>query len=159
MTDLVQELNRDIKARCVVLFLDTCFSGDAQTPATNAADAGSKRIAPVWSKAPPADAPASASFSEALATLKIGFGRAVITASRADEQSWESPGLQNGYFTHFLLAALRDAHGGRSINGAFQQVRTEVSDLVRKEHGASQNPTCQLSDSADSIVLGIPESN
>jgi hypothetical protein len=30
MIDLVQQVNRDIKARRVVLFLDTCYSGDAQ---------------------------------------------------------------------------------------------------------------------------------
>ena len=31
MIDLVQQINREIKARRVVLVLDTCFSGDALT--------------------------------------------------------------------------------------------------------------------------------
>ncbi len=155
MIDLVQELNREIKARRVVLFLDTCFSGDAQSQPS--ADDGSKRITPVWEKAPPADAPAAASFSGALANLKIGYGRAVITASRADEQSWESATLHNGYFTHYLLLALKDAQGTRNIHDAFEMVRGEVSESVRRDHHAEQTPTSQFSENAESIVLGIPE--
>jgi uncharacterized caspase-like protein len=93
MIDLVQNINREIRARRVVLILDTCFSGDAQTAA--------KRGVALWDTEPPAGTSAAATFSAALQNLKVGLGRAVITASRADESSWESPDLMNGYFTRF----------------------------------------------------------
>jgi uncharacterized caspase-like protein len=158
MIDLVQQLNREIKARHVVLILDTCFSGDAITGlGSRESSLGSKGIAPVWPNDPPADAPASLSFSEALQNLKIGYGRAVITASRANEASWESPTLQNGYFTHFLLEVLRESHGNESLDHLFSRVRTVVSSRVRTDLGASQNPSFEFSESAGSIVIGVAE--
>jgi hypothetical protein len=107
MIDLVQEINRELKARQVVLILDTCYSGDALTSPTS----GSRGSLSIGTPEPPGNAPASALFSAAFENLKVGYGRAVITASRANEQSWESPKLQNGYFTHYLLEVLRESHG------------------------------------------------
>lgn len=170
MIDLVQEINRELKARQVVLILDTCYSGDALTNPNNTAEySGSKGFLPikatesdqhvVGNENPPADAPASSSFSAAFDNLKVGYGRAVITASRANEQSWESPKLQNGYFTHYLLQVLEEGHGEESLDRVFAQVRTRVSSQVKTDHNASQNPSFEFSEHADSIVLGVPEAN
>lgn len=158
MIDLVQQLNREVKARRVVLILDTCFSGDAQTGAeAGATDSGSKTITRVWSSGPPVNAPSSVAFSEAFQNLKIGYGRAVITASRADERSWESTELKNGYFTRYLLDVLKEGHGNSTLDHVFAEVREKVSSRVQAEHGASQNPSFEFSDHADSIVLGVAE--
>ena len=148
MIDLVQEINREIRARRVVLILDTCFSGDAQTPAAQRGVV-----------LPPARAASSVAFSEALQNLKVGFGRAVITASQADETSWESAVLENGYFTHFLIDALSGSGGSPPLKDVFAVVREKVSESVSHEqHGARQNPTCEFSEQADSITLGALES-
>ena len=160
MIDLVQEINRERKARQVVLILDTCYSGDALTnPNNTAAYSGSRGFVMVGNNDPPADAPASASFSAAFDNLKIGYGRAVITASRANEQSWESATLQNGYFTHYLLQVLEEGHGEAKLEDVFAQVRTRVSSHVKTDHNASQHPSFEFSEHADSIVLGVPEAN
>lgn len=149
MIDLVQALNREIKARRVVLILDTCYSGDAS---------GARAIRPVWSVAPPpADSPASSSFSAALQNLKVGVGRAVIAATRANEQSWESESLMNGYFTHFLIGALSEEHGIDTLGTIFPKVRDQVSAGVRHQYGETQTPSCEFSDHASDIVIGAPE--
>jgi uncharacterized caspase-like protein len=156
MIDLVQEINRELKARQVVLILDTCYSGDALTAAE---PSGSRGSVILGSGAPAANAPAPSSFSVAFENLKVGHGRAVITASRANEESWESPKLQNGYFTHYLLEVLREGQGEDRLDHVFTQVQTRVSSHVKTELNANQNPSFEFSEHADSIVLGVPEAN
>jgi Caspase domain len=153
MIDLVQEINRELRARQVVLILDTCYSGDALT------NPGSRGSLLVGNDDPPAGAPASSAFSPAFDNLKVGYGRAVITASRANEESWESPKLQNGYFTHYLLQVLQEGHGEDRLDHVFAQVQTRVSSHVKTDFNASQNPSFEFSEHADSIVLGVPEGN
>lgn len=160
MIDLVQAINREIRAQRVVLILDTCFSGDALT-SLDAGEGGSgaRGFAAILPGDPPSDAPASKAFSGAFQNLQIGYGRAVITASRADEVSWESAELKNGYFTHYLLEVLRAGGGNESLEHVFVRVRSTVSTKVKGDRGASQTPSFQLSEGADSIVLGVPVSN
>jgi uncharacterized caspase-like protein len=153
----VQEINRELKARQVVLILDTCYSGDALTAAKTAEYSGSKGSVLIGSQDPPVNTPASTPFSAAFENLKIGFGRAVITASRANEESWESPRLQNGYFTHYLLEVLRESQGQDRLDHVFAQVQTMVASRVKTEQNANQNPSFEFSEHADSIVLGAPE--
>jgi hypothetical protein len=155
MIDLVQQINREVKARRVVLVLDTCFSGDAltslQAGAGGSAARGFSAPVPLDKNAETSGPPA---FSAAFQNLTIGYGRAVITASRASQESWESAKLRNGYFTHYLLDALRTSHGVEPLNQLFPQVRTLVSTHVKAEVGASQDPSYEFSEGADSIVLG-----
>jgi hypothetical protein len=155
MIDLVQQINREVKARRVVLVLDTCFSGDALT----SLEAGAGGTASRGFSAPvPLDKNAEASappaFSAAFQNLSIGYGRAVITASRASQESWESAKLRNGYFTHYLIDALRTSHGSEPLDHLFPAVRSLVSTHVKAEVGASQDPSYEFSEGADSIVLG-----
>jgi hypothetical protein len=155
MIDLVQQINREVKARRVVLVLDTCFSGDALTSLVAGAGGTASRgfSAPVpQDKAAETSGPPA--FSAAFQNLTIGYGRAVITASRASQESWESAKLKNGYFTHYLLDALRTSHGAERLDQLFPQVRSLVSTHVRAEVGASQDPSYEFSEGADSIVLG-----
>jgi uncharacterized caspase-like protein len=156
MIDLVQTLNREIKARRVVLFLDTCYSGDASHGI-----GGSKRVlVGSGSAPPPAAAPSSQSFSPALENLKTGVGRAVITASSADEVSWEDETHQNGYFTHYLLDALSAGKGESPLGEVFPRVRDQVLASVTKDHqGQRQTPTSQFSEQAESIVIGVATAN
>lgn len=162
MIDLVQQINREVKARRVVLILDTCFSGDALT----SLDAGSGGTAargfsapvPLNKAAEDAQALGPPAFSAAFQNLTIGYGRAVITASRANQESWESAKLRNGYFTHYLLDALRTSHGAERLDQLFPQVRSLVSTHVKAEVGASQDPSYEFSEGAGTIVLGAAQS-
>ncbi len=153
MIDLVQQINREIRARRVVLLLDTCYSGDAQEKDVEEAS-GSKAITRVWSTEPPAQAPSSQGYSEALDNLHFGYGRAVITASRANQQSWESETYRNGYFTHFLLAALAGENNA-PLDHVFRSLKDQVSTSVKTEKKADQTPTSQFSDQGQDIVLSV----
>jgi uncharacterized caspase-like protein len=105
-----------------------------------------------------AEASAPPVFSAAFQNLTIGYGRAVITASRASQESWESAKLRNGYFTHYLLDALRSSHGAEPLEQLFPQVRSLVSSHVKAEVGASQDPSYEFSEGANSIVIGAAQS-
>jgi hypothetical protein len=155
MIDLVQTLNREIKARRVALILDTCYSGDAQR-----GGGGDRRaVARVWEGAAPAsNATASSAFSAALRSFTFGRGRAVITASRADERSWEGRPFENGYFTHLLIEELRQDHGTRPFSDVLPAVRERVGQVMEHEHaGFTQTPTFEFGERAGSIALGTPE--
>jgi uncharacterized caspase-like protein len=158
MIDLVQEVNREFKAHQVVLILDTCYSGDALAN-PNDGMGSARGSLKIGSDDAPANPPASSSFSAAFENLKVGYGRAVITASRANEESWESATLQNGYFTHSLLEVLRESHGEERLDHVFPLVETKVAAQVKKELNANQNPSFEFSEHADSIVLGAPQAH
>jgi hypothetical protein len=140
MIDLVQMVNRDLKASRVVILLDTCYSGDAT---------GTRGVKPVWVHEPSADAPASISFSSA---LKIAPGRAVITASRANEVSRESQALMNGFFTAYLIQALQTTKGLLTLGDLFTQTRDHVTKEV-----PGQTPTSIFGGVSNTFVIGAPE--
>ena len=96
----------------------------------------------------------SAVFSGALRVLGTSNGRAVITASRADQFSQESPAIQHGYFTACLLDSLQAGGAQWPLAKVFQDVRERVTKAVR-----NQTPSSQFSGSAESFVLGVPESS
>jgi uncharacterized caspase-like protein len=144
MIDLVQIINRELKARQVVLILDTCYSGDALSPFSGGNGTGD----------------AVPKFSQAFDNLKFGYGRAVLTAGRANEQSWESKQLEhggNGYFMHYLLEVLREGHAGESIGDEFARVQARVSARVKADLNVNQNPSFEFSEQAGTIVIGTPE--
>jgi uncharacterized caspase-like protein len=131
----------------VALILDTCYSGDAT---------GARGVKPYGD---PAKVGQPAPFSAALDGFAASDARVVISASRADQQSWESPKLQHGYFTYYLLDALRQNGGQIPLNDAFTQARDHTEEAVWKDHQAKQAPTIQKSDEGGLMTLGIPSGN
>lgn len=142
MIYLVQFVRQELQSRRTVLFLDTCYSGDAT----------SQRA----SKSLEAEAEDAGAFSEALKALRSGTGHAVITSSRADEKSWEDDKLKNSLFTYYLIKELEGGKGAVTLDKMFGGLRQKVSDEARKMKNASQNPVIQLSPGAEGIVLGVP---
>ncbi|MES0337504.1 MAG: caspase family protein [Candidatus Magnetobacterium sp. LHC-1] len=67
-----------------------------------------------------------------------GWGRVLISASGDNEKSWEDPSINNGYFTHYLIAGLEQNKG--SVASAFEYAKPKVSISVLQDKGASQTP-------------------
>jgi hypothetical protein len=127
MVEISDVVRTRIKAQRAVIFLDTCHSGAAIR-----------------------DAAAS---DKALDRLRQGVGRAIVTSSAPEEQSYEGKPFDNGYFTHFLLEALRKGQGNDSI----EQVYAAVKQNVSKAAGSiqrKQTPVLSKSERGEEIVIG-----
>lgn len=136
----LSDFSRMLKAQRFVLILDTCFGGGAI--------ALSKTVVPLDSK--PMDA-----FTGSLHGMETGLGRAVIAASTSTEQSFESPDRKDGYFTYFLLEALKQHNGLDNLKTVSAYVEKQVSNAVKQEVGKNQDPVFQFTEKGDEIVLGV----
>ncbi len=143
MVDFVEDLNRDVPAKRLAVFIDTCHSGAAIRQAQTAEGASADSVA---------------GFSGAFRSFELGPGRAVLTASRAEEESWESPRIENGYFTHFLIEAMRRKDGMSTVKEIADYVREHVTTAVQNDLHHVQTPVFGASPQGDTIVLGAPAS-
>lgn len=149
MYELVTAINR-FKAKRVVAFLDTCYSGDSAKGARDfIGSPGSKGLtvglddAEKLVKATPQDK-----------------ARVVITSSGANERSWESDKIKNGYFTRFLIDALGKDNGQWTISQIYRFLNETVPAAVEREKGgAPQHPQIRAFPPKReiNIVLGAPE--
>lgn len=139
MVYLVYFINQELQGRRSVLFLDTCYSGDAVVTAR------SKSLE---------EEDTAATYSEPLSTLAGGAGRAVITSSRADEVSWENDRLNNSIFTYHLIQQMKDGKGAQTLDQLASSLRQRVSAEAQKM-SRTQNPVVQMSRGAGKIVLGV----
>ena len=131
-----------IKARRKAVFLDTCYSGQASST-------GGKMlfIEPVGVD------------SQTAKLFLSGEGSYVVTSSRSNEQSFESDTLQNSYFTHFLLKALRSPEAP-TIKEVFGILAREVPGSVARDKGQPQHPEMVPADGSGDLRIGVaPTSN
>jgi uncharacterized caspase-like protein len=158
MVELSDIVRTRIKARRTVILLDTCHSGGAM--------AASKERATGLADSAPSSA--------ALDRIRQGVGRAILTSSQEEQFSYEGAPFQNGYFTHFLLEALRQNNGMNTIQQDYDYVkdqlpravaaRMQASRGVRLKNdspvaaskSATQVPALSSSESGGGIILGAP---
>ena len=133
MVELTQVVRSRILALRTVIFLDTCHSGAA----TKAAGVVESSVA-----------------TGTLDSIRQGVGRAIITSSGAGESSYENSDAQNGYFTFYLLQALRQSKGMDSIQKLYSYVHDQVSGSVETKYKLHQNPVLSQSEGNDQIVIG-----
>lgn len=136
MIDVADRLSRDVRAGRVMLILDTCYSGDV----------GVLRF------------DASTMFSAGLAPLAQAPGRVILAAAAGNQLSHESDRLQHGYFTYFLIDALRKSRGNSPVRGLFNEVYESVAATVQRDERAIQTPIVSGSPDVQAIPIGIPES-
>jgi hypothetical protein len=137
MVDLSDIVRSRIRALRTAIFLDTCHSGAAAgktTPGSGFGDAGASR--------------------ESLDRIRQGVGRAIITSSGVTESSYENDEAHNGYFTYFLMKALRQSQGLDPIDKVYDYVHQQVSKSVLAKLKLQQNPVLSLSDQSVDVVLG-----
>ena len=145
MIDLVEILRRDVKAKRVVLLLDTCFSGGAT---------GVRGVVVHSQNAGPESEFSTAADRFEDRTAK-GAARVVISASRAGELSRESEELRHGYFTYFLLEAIKKNQGMSPLGDIFRFVHDRTADAV-KSLGSTQTPTMRDTPEGLNILIGAP---
>jgi uncharacterized caspase-like protein len=136
MIDLANAVATRMKSLRTAVILDTCYS------------AGS-----IASGAAPNDLATAAPSDKMLAHITQGTGRIVLAASRANEQSLESPELKHGYFTYYLLQALQQSKGRTPLSQVFASAAQQVSAQV------NQHPVMSRSSSDADFALGAPGSD
>ena len=143
MVELANAVATRMKALRTVVFLDTCYSGGAAGAGAPAATEKLGNTAP----------------SEAmLAHMSLGTGRIVIAASRKDEESQESKQLQHGYFTYYLLQALKNGKGLTPLSQVYASVAQQVSQTV-SALGAQQHPVMNRSSADADFSLRSPDTS
>jgi uncharacterized caspase-like protein len=147
MVDLGNSVASRVRSTRVAIFIDTCFSGAAAYPSGSASAA----IAPGVK---------SATLSpDMLDRIRQGTGRVILTASSANQQSWESDRLHHGYFTYFLLQALQENNGMMPLSQVYSYVQQHVSNGVLTDWKAHQDPVMSQSDIDEEIVIGAAPSD
>lgn len=140
MVELANAVATRMKALRTVVFLDTCYSGGAAGPD---APAAAQKLAN--------NAPSEAM----LAHMSMGTGRIVMAASRNNEESLESPQLHHGYFTYYLLQALKNGKGETPLSQVYATVAQEVAQSVSAQ-GANQHPVMNRSSADADFSLRSP---
>jgi len=70
-----------------------------------------------------------------------GYGKVLLSASSASEKSWESDTLKNSVFTYYFVDGLKRYNG--SVKDAFTYSKPLVSQRVKQEKGADISQTPQ----------------
>jgi uncharacterized caspase-like protein len=89
-----------------------------------------------------------------------GTGRIVLAAASEQEESLESPTLQHGYFTWFLLQALKKDNGLDPLTDIYAAVAQDVSQRVAHDaqlahQSLAQHPVMSRSSNQADFALGI----
>ena len=145
MVELADAVATRMRALRTAVILDTCYSGGAVMNASKLMGKGVANAAPG---------------AETLDRMAEGTGRIVIAAARSDEESLESDQLHHGYFTYYLLQAIKANHGMDPMSEIYATVAKEVSDRVSadaKSGGANvgQHPVMSRSSDNSDFALGV----
>ncbi|OGR46931.1 MAG: hypothetical protein A2021_03725 [Elusimicrobia bacterium GWF2_52_66] len=152
--ETIEDLLNDIKPRKKLFLLDTCESGelDEETYGQYYAIADARGFKPRTSRKPlktrgEAGFPGRSYLYEKdrfiYNNLARRSGAIVFSSSRGGEVSYESPSIENGYFTEEILNALTDktadTNGDKSISS--DELKEFVAAAVARETGELQHPT------------------
>lgn len=133
MDDVSAALLR-LRSERTVVFLDACFSGGL------IADVAARGRRGFHASGQDVSGKVSSGFVDSLA--QSGLGRAVLTSSAPQEQSFEYEDLKGGLFTRHVLAGLAGAAAGKdgaiTVNGLYEYVWREM--VVRRGDRAAQTP-------------------
>ena len=138
MVDIANAIATRVKAGRAAIFLDTCYSG-------NAAVKDSKLMAPGIKNAAPSQ--------QMLNHIKQGSGRMVFAASGTEQESLESDTLKHGFFTYYLVQALRQEGGTTPLSKIFDYTQQHVSQTVATEYKMQQNPVMSRSQDDTDFAL------
>jgi uncharacterized caspase-like protein len=140
MVELADSVASRMKALRTAIILDTCYSGGSINAASSGADGALANKGPS---------------DKMLERMSQGTGRIVLSASQVNEESLESPALRHGYFTYFLLQALKSGSGATPLSQVYATVAQQVSARVSAD-GSHQHPVMSRSSADADFALGVP---
>ena len=136
--DLVNTVATRIHALRTAVFLDACYAGSARATGMEAARSHSLD-------------------ERTLRQFRQGSGRIILSAAKADQESNESARLAHGFFTYYLVKALRANGGALPLTAVYadvhQQVMTHVAAELKSFHVA-QEPVMSRSSETTDFGLG-----
>jgi uncharacterized caspase-like protein len=144
MVEIANAIATRVKAQRAAIFLDTCYSGNAAVKETTMIAPGVKNSAPS---------------RQMLDHIKQGTGRMVFAASGTEQESLESDSLKHGFFTYYLVEALRQQGGSAPLSKIFDYTQQHVSQRVAtefKQYNLQQNPVMSRSEDSTDFSLGPP---
>lgn len=137
----LQDLSRMIKDRIhadrIVVVLDACHSGAADTKKT-AGEKGLYRDKNISAEG-----------------LAKSAGQMVICSSQPEESSWESKKYPNGVFTHHLIDGLKLKGASTRLDDAFEYTKKNVEEEVLKDRNAKQIPVLKSTWVKSDIALAV----
>jgi hypothetical protein len=139
MVELANAVATRMKALRTAVILDTCFSGGSLNNQSPRMASGLANTAPS---------------GPMLDRMSQGTGRIVMAASRVDEESLESRELEHGYFTYFLLQAIKAGKGIAPMSQIFNQAARQVSERASAQ-GLRQHPVMSRSSEDADFALGV----
>lgn len=158
-TSLNEQMMKDfvdgLRAKRVVIILDTCYSNGAYRQVPGFLPPGGKSLGSdddegygisraqgkrvLGSKdIIVEDTPRQQRASSKNLNMEDGWGKVMIGASTGGQKSWESENLRNSYFTYYFIDGLKRNNG--SVQNAFYYAQPQVADKVRREKEAEQTP-------------------
>ncbi len=130
LTDIIRQL-AESGAHRVWLVVDACFSGGAREESPLASRGIRIRPRPIQLRGP----------------------TVLLAASSADQEALPYHQAQHGLFTYFLLKALRESCGSKSLKAIFEQARLETTRYGLLLHEKLQEPTLLVSPALPETVL------
>ena len=134
MQDLSTVIKNRVHSDRVVVVLDACHSGGAET--------GGKGL----TRTSNVDADAVAQ----------GTGQLVISSSSVSQVSWESKNYENSVFTRCLIDSLRKNGNATTLGDAFQSMHDKVQEEVLKERGVLQTPVLKSKWKGSDLRISVP---
>jgi len=134
MNEFAEMIKQRVHTDRVVLILDACHSGAANTSAK-----GLVR---------------STNFNAE--QIPIGSGQLVICSSAPDQVSWESKRYQNGVFTHHLIDSLRK---NPKLNDSYTYLKNQVQTEVLADRGELQVPALKTKWTGSDLILATVPTN
>ncbi|MBK9441967.1 MAG: caspase family protein [Comamonadaceae bacterium] len=157
--DMLKEFVEGVKAKRLVMVLDTCYSNGAYRAVPGFLPPGGKSLGAGDSEGYGISQESSRRMlggakdlvleddtrrATTAKSVNIGstepYGKVLIGASGSGEQSWESEKLRNSIFTYYFVDGLNRYSG--SVQQAFNYAKPRVASRVKEEkgHDIDQNP-------------------
>ncbi len=131
LSDLAAAIKQRVHSNRVVLIIDACHSGAADTAK------GLTRVGNIDS-----------------AALSQGTGQLIICSSLPNQVSWESKRYQNGVFTHQLIEALRA--GKPTLSQAFERLKESVQSEVLQDRSELQTAVLKSKWKGNDLIISAP---